>query len=412
MLLIFISVRMRDEQQHRFVDTLASYCVPDAIFHRPTLSESAALIRNSKAERCRETERNSGVIFVTQPSLSDDETSSKHKSIRQQLLRAVKSSIILTSAAFAADNLLATLGLIGADPAPAEHLSGTQVDADIAYAKEVADTYIRYGMVSGRVAEVGPGGSAAVALLLLAHGCEHVDLIDRFAFGHSQSNLTRTYDEILQLLPKLRSRVQSAEDLSPSIRFEVGEQAAAEVFFRKNKDYDSIASYVVLEHLYDPIGAIEAMAGALNPGGCLVHHIDFRDHGMFTSGGHHDLTFLTIPGVIYRHMSRRRGRPNRVLSHRYRDVLDRLGLRYRVLVAHLVGVGIVDPAPYDELPTEVRKRAEQEVELIRPRLAREFRNLAVEDLAVSGVIISAYKDDELTSQRDQASKLVKAVSTL
>lgn len=321
----------------------------------------------------------------------DDAPRRDRVSFRQRLLKKVQSSVALTSMAFTADNLLATIGLTGADPAPDDHLSGADVDADIAYAAMVADQYIRYGTVVGRVAEVGPGGSAAVALLLLAHGCDSVDLIDRFVFGHNQANLARAYAEILRRTPALRSRIGSADALDPHIRFHVGERAAAETFFLQNRGYDSILSCAVLEHLYDPILAIEAMAGALNPGGCLLHNIDFRDHGMFTEGGHHELTFLTIPSWYYPHMSRRRGRPNRVLTHRYRAKIEALGLDHRILATHLVGVGPVEPMPYGELPADLRRHAEREAESIRPRLAKEFRNLPVEDLAVSGIILSARK---------------------
>ena len=53
----------------------------------------------------------------------------------------------------------------------------------------------------------------------------------------------------------------------------------------------------MLEHLYDPLAALDGMAASLAPGGTLnPPWIDFRDHGMFA--GHHPLTYLTIPDVL------------------------------------------------------------------------------------------------------------------
>lgn len=66
-----------------------------------------------------------------------------------------------------------------------------------------------------------------------------------------------------------------------------------------------------MEHLFDPVAALDGMLEALRPGGTLVHRIDLRVHGMFR--GQHPLTFLTLPDAIYTRMTRNSGRPNRVL---------------------------------------------------------------------------------------------------
>lgn len=309
--------------------------------------------------------------------------------LKQKVLARVRGSVALTSAAFAADNFLATLGVAGADPAPDEHLSGADIEGDIAYAKSVADHYRRFGDVKGRVAEIGPGGSAAVGLFLLAGGAKSVDLVDRFAFPHNPAHLARVYDAIIAREPKLRERFGSAERIGEAVAFHTGEEAAAELFFRAHGDYDAIVSNAVLEHLYDPLSALEAMAAALKPGGQLLHQVDFRDHGMYSAGGHHELTFLTVPGWFYPWMSRRRGRPNRVLVHRYRETLARLGLDHRILVTHLVGVGAIEPAPYAEIDGDLRQAAEARAEEIRPKLSPDFRDLPAADLAVASIFIAA-----------------------
>lgn len=310
-------------------------------------------------------------------------------SLKQRVLARVRHSVPLTCVAFAADNLLAAANLGRADPSPDDHLGGASIESDVAYARSVADMYLGSGPIAGRVAEVGPGGSAAVALFLIAEGASHVDLVDRFAFAHDPAAQTRLYAAIIAGEPRLRAIDPGEADFGGRVAFHVGEPAAAEIFFRAHGGYDAICSCAVLEHLYDPLSALEAMASALRPGGRMVHQIDLRDHGLFSAGGHHDLTFLTVPEWFYPHMSRRRGRPNRVLIPQYRATLDRLPLDYELVVTHLVGIGPVDPAPYAALPADLRAAAEARVEEVRPKLARRFRTLAAADLAVSSFRLSA-----------------------
>lgn len=313
-------------------------------------------------------------------------------SLKQRLLRNIRGSVTLTTAAFLVDNLLATMKVTRPDPAPDEHLAGADMDADIAYARKVAAMYLAAAPnIGGTVAELGPGGNAATGLLLLERGCTRIDLVDRFAFAHDQARLNAMYRRMIDASPALSSRIGTPSDLSPHVEAYVGEQAAAEVFFDSHRGYDAITSCAVLEHLYDPLQALESMTEALNPGGVLLHQVDLRDHGMFTAGGHHELTFLTLPGWLYPHLTRRRGRPNRILLPRYREALSRLPLETELKVTHLVGVGEIDPSPYQQIPAPVRERAEAEVERIRPRLAREFANLPASDLAVAGFFLRGRK---------------------
>ena len=122
----------------------------------------------------------------------------------------------------------------------------------------------------GRVAEVGPGGASALAELLLADGCLQVDQVDRFTHATSRPS-------------------------SPDIyRY----RAAGETFFNTHGGYDYILSCAVMEHLTDPLQALRSMAGALKPGGVMIHAVDCRDHGQF-SKHLHDLSFLRIPPFLY-----------------------------------------------------------------------------------------------------------------
>ncbi|WP_326524809.1 class I SAM-dependent methyltransferase [Sphingomonas sp.] len=312
--------------------------------------------------------------------------------LKTRLLNLALRSETITIALFLTDNALATLGLSRANPAPQEHLSGETVEADVTYARQVVSSYSMYGAAKGRVAEIGPGGSAATALLLIDEGADTVALLDRFVFPHDPELLGRTYHAIIQRSPKLTALFPDPTDLHSRITFESGEPAAAEQYFARNGNFDAVCSCAVLEHVSDPILALESMTAALKTGGVLVHYVDFRDHGMFTSSGKHELTFLKVASWLYPHMSRRRGRPNRVLIDRYRTACDRLGLDYEILATSLVGPGSL-PAPiaYEKVPEGLRSAAEARVEEIRPKLAMPFRSMDARDLAIDSIVLVARK---------------------
>jgi len=300
-------------------------------------------------------------------------------------------SIPLTVLAFLADDLLARLGVADANPAAGEHLSGADVESDIAYARQVVESYAANGAINGRVAEIGPGGSAASALFLIAEGAQRVDLLDRFVFPHDNRKLAETYSAIIERSAKL-SALFPRGNLSPRIAFHAGEEAAAEQFFGcRPLAYDVICSCAVLEHVTDPLAVVRAATASLVDGGRQIHFIDLRDHGMFSGGGRHPLTFLTLPAGIYRRMSQRRGRPNRILIDRYRCELGRLPLEWEIKVTCLAGVGPVEPQPYSAIPEKLRAVAETHVETIRPSLAPEFRDLSSADLAIDGLLLTATK---------------------
>lgn len=303
------------------------------------------------------------------------------------------------SLAYVADDigwgLRRRLGNIASDSGSTH--TGVAVPESVAYVEEVVNDYRAYGgldQLGGIAAEVGPGDNAGVALLLRAGGCDSVELVDRFRSRRSLDQQRRIYQALAARhgIEDLAGADGWDDEHLPGISWRLG-SSAEDFFMARSRDgapgYDLIVSRATLEHLYDPLGALRAMAACLRPGGRMVHKIDFRDHGMFTPA-HPELTYLRFPTALHRQMTTRSGRPNRVLIHRYRDLAGELartyGLAVTLLVTSMVGEGeIVPHAQLGDLPPDVVKRAVGRVDAQRQGFAREFTGVASEDLAVTGI---------------------------
>jgi hypothetical protein len=145
-----------------------------------------------------------------------------------------------------------------------------------------------------------------------------------------------------------------------------------------------------MEHLYDPLAALDDMVAALAPGGVMVHRIDLRDHGMFA--GHHPLTFLTSSERLHRVMTRSSGRPNRVLLPKWRQWLAGSGLVGSLRITRLAGVaGEISPAFWEEINVGLREQALACVREIRLKLPAPLNNFTDADLAVAGCVLVAHK---------------------
>ena len=284
------------------------------------------------------------------------------------------------------------------------------IENSLTYVEEVFNDYLTYGgldRLSGTAAEVGPGDNAGVALLLRWAGFQTVDLVDRFRSRRSPDQQKLIYQALARRHQPDSLAGSWDDEHFPGITWHLG--SSAEDFFAQyaqegQPGYDLIVSRATLEHLYDPLGAIRSMTSCLKRGGRMVHKVDFRDHGMFTPA-HSELTFLRFPTVLYREMTRRSGRPNRVLLHHYRDLAEELGrsgrLEVTILVTSLVGQGEVTPhVPFAALPPASLQRAVAEVDSERRRFAREFANVSSEDLAVSGIFWIGARRDLHVLQRE------------
>lgn len=312
----------------------------------------------------------------------------------------VKRSFRARCAYYLADNAFTAvrtrLGSIGTESGTAH--AGRSTADSLAYIEEVFADYKTYSGVSrfaGRVAEVGPGDNCGVGLMFLADGCDQVDLVDRFYSKRSAGQHAEIYRALLARCPGLSGCFAGAdfEDETSFRRLSrlYGSSASAEEFFARSRGYDFIVSRAVMEHVFDPRLALRRMAAALNEGGMLLHKVDLRDHGMFSTG-FHELKFFEVPDWLYRRMTSDAGRPNRVLVHEYRAVLRAELPDHEILVTRLAGVGDIEPhLPYERIEESKRQQSLAFVRSVRARFASSLRGVADEDLSVAGIFIVARK---------------------
>lgn len=267
------------------------------------------------------------------------------------------------------------------------------LDASLGYIESVWRDYLAWAgrpALTGDLVEIGPGDNFGVALLFLAHGASSVTAIDKFESERDVARQNAIYRAL-----SARHGLAAQFDGEPSeaairnLTYLPG-MSAEHYFVAGARGFDAVISRAVLEHLDDPLAALDAMWAGLRPGGLLLHRIDLRDHGMFA--GAHPLAFLTIGSALYRAMTAETGWPNRILLPAYRDFLQRRGWPARIGITRLVGVaGEFAALPWDRLPVEARQQALAQVRAIRPRLAAPIDLLADEDLAVAGFVLAAEK---------------------
>jgi SAM-dependent methyltransferase len=228
-------------------------------------------------------------------------------------------------------------------------------------------------------------------------GGEQVDLIDRFRNYVDEEQQGRIYAALSERdnLEGFRLGSDWHRLRLEGIRWVPDTSAETFMAACPADTYDFIVSRAVLEHLAKPLSTLRDMSRSLRPGGMLLHEVDLRDHEHF-SRSHDELTWLSFPSSLWRAMTSHSGRPNRILAHRYRRVLEELrrtdGIEFELFVKSLVGRQEIDPGvPFDAIPADLRQRAVAFVESRRRRFAREFQDVDAADLAVTTVFIVVKK---------------------
>jgi SAM-dependent methyltransferase len=286
--------------------------------------------------------------------------------------------------------------------------SSKTLEESVAYIQEQFQDYLNYGELTPsklnnkRVLELGFGDNVGVGLLFIAAGATLMIGIDKF---YSKRNIAQERDIYLALRETLndveKSRFDSAVELSNGINFDSTrinllngltlEQATSKLL-SQDQQFDLILSRAVLEEIYDPSGVLRAADQLLKPGGIMLHKVDLSDYGIFRDGGMHPLTFLTIPGFLYRRMSSDSGIPNRKLMGYYQETMKKLGYEVRVFVCSTIGAKTV--LRWNEIVAKDSQRVANAAALIRqirPKLCAEFKDLSDEELMTDGIFIAARK---------------------
>ncbi len=266
--------------------------------------------------------------------------------------------------------------------------SKLSLDKSIKYIKDVFQDYKDIAKIDhfyGKVAEVGPGDSNGVALLMIKDGANSVDLTDKYVTKR---------DPVYERMIKERLLSQGETSIERKITAHYGKEAAAEKFFKKNSGYDFIVSRAVLEHLDDPIISIKHMYDSLNKKGVMIHKVDLTDHGMFSSFGLHELTFLGIPDFIYKLITKNTGRPNRIMADEYVAFIKNNFNNYSIYVTKLVGKGRLEFSDYfgiDSLFEQVSNQAYNHSKSLLDAQSPESELDSIKKL-VSGLFIVIRKD--------------------
>ena len=276
-----------------------------------------------------------------------------------------------------------------------------------------------------RILEVGHGENVGIALKFIASGASHVVCIDRFYATRDQEHEYKIYEELRNSLEneEEKSRFDSAiqlernhfklNDKSISCHYGVDIAKAHKTF--PSQSFDFIYSNAVLEHVGKVGAGFYSMDKLLKPGGSMVHIVDFKDHGMFSSSAMHPLTFLTIPHVIYRLMTSESGQPNRIYPDFYRKMMLRLGYDYKIFIMQVVSSltgealvkkplppnitindnsGIVALKKYKEHIEKGIDYSDEDFELmymIKPHLTRRFRLMSDRDLMTAAILLTCRK---------------------
>lgn len=288
--------------------------------------------------------------------------------------------------------------------------SRKSLDESLRYIEEQFQDYLSYGKLSSeqllgkKILELGFGDNVGVALRFLSAGAAKVICIDKFCSKRDESREKEIYSALREnLSDEERKRFDEAVDLSRGISFNASRisyirgrdlEPAIAALGIQDKAFDLVVSRAVIEEIYDPSSVFARVDKLLAPGGLMLHKIDLSDYGIFTDGGMHPLTFLTIPPSVYRRMASDSGIPNRKLIGYYREQMEELGYDARFLITDTVGYGLHVPhKEASELDKVFLRKAVLVIDAIRPKLAPEFRQMPDQELMVRGVFLVARKPD-------------------
>ena len=282
------------------------------------------------------------------------------------------------------------------------------LEESIAYIDEQFDDYLTYGQLRSedlrgkKILELGFGDNVGVALRFLAAGASQVVCIDKFYSQRDPARERELYAALRQrVTPSERQQLDDVVVIDGDIKFNesrlrcingVDLTGSEDIFGTTTEVFDIVISRAVIEEIYEPEKVFVVLDRLLAPGGLMLHKIDMTDYGIFSEGGMHPLTFLTIPDSVYRLMATDSGIPNRRLIGDYRQIVRDLRHDSKFLVTSLVGCGPVVPhRELKDVDGACFQSADAKVNEIRPKLLPPYRNLPNDELMVTGVFLVSRK---------------------
>jgi len=298
------------------------------------------------------------------------------------------------------------------------HSHISDLSDSVGYINATFEDYLRYAELSPdtirgkRVLEIGHGDNLGVALRFLAAGAAEVVCLDKFYSKRDPERQRKIYlalraelgDEARRRFDEVIDLTSGTEIISDRLKsiYGTGIEEAEQLFGAQS--FDLIISRAVLQSIQDSDAALAAMERLLSAGGAMAHKIDLRDLGMFTNGGMHPLTFLTIEDSLYRKMTSATDKSNRRLAGYYSQKIAELGLESKIFITEIVGQQeeiyphkekIDAGVDYDDASLSLIKK-------IRPRLNARFKNLSDEELLISSIFLVARKPRQQSYAMEQA----------
>lgn len=335
---------------------------------------------------------------------------SRIEGVRERARRIVRSSKTLTVARLLVDNWNVRRRTRSGKMECSTGATHRTLDlaGSLRYIDGVFEDYLTYsGLAPGdlhgkRILELGPGDNLGVALRFLAAGSKEVICLDRFFSERNGDQQLAIYRGLRErFLDRERALYDAAVDLRAGVAvfdpsrlryvYGIGIERARAVL--EPGTIDAIVSRAVLEHVYDPDASFASIDALLAPGGRMIHKIDLRDHGMFSEGGFHPLTFLTVSDRLYDRLVRDSGKPNRRLIDYYRARMSDLGYQAEFFVTHAVGRSeeILPHVRENDFVAGSSATPDLLPGTIRERLLPRFRSLSDRDLSVAGIFLIARK---------------------
>jgi SAM-dependent methyltransferase len=274
----------------------------------------------------------------------------------------------------------------------------------IEYINQVFNDYLKYShldysdLKGSTVLEIGPGDNFGVAMNFLIYGARKVVALDKFFSYRDPIQQCRIYKQLRNVLTYPQSKIfdsilQIKENkfkiISDKLEYIHGKGIEDALSLFPSFYFDIIISRAVLEHVANVLKAIYVMDRLLKPQAIMIHHIDFRDHGIFSASGMHPLTFLAIPQVIWKQMTLYSGKPNRVRIDYYRRIFSQMNYELSIIPSFFLPEEFhCSPPTYDGKPG---KAALTLLRQVYPKLQPEFAKMNKRDLMVSSAFIVAKK---------------------